>query len=129
MPDIGYVLIGLAIGALPSLLLWALLRRKSDISEPLAGLERNLSASFNKASADMAARVEQIKGDVRTDLADRLGVLGARCTVEVVADHAAPLFGFGRYRLTGRGTKQDTQADPEQEPVTSIGRRLLGNPP
>jgi DNA recombination protein RmuC len=72
MPAVVYLLIGLAAGALPCLAMLFLLRRGSGISQPLAELERRLSESFSKANLDMAARVEQIKGDLRTDLGDRL---------------------------------------------------------
>ena len=55
----------------------ALLERVSESNAALA-------ASFSKANADMAARVEQVKGDVRTDLADRLqqGLGSVRETVD-----------------------------------------------
>jgi len=71
MPNLAYLLIGLVCGTLSSLalLLWW---RASNPPRPLAEVERLLSESFSKANLDMAARVEQIKGDLRSDLADRL---------------------------------------------------------
>jgi len=71
MPNLAYLLIGLVCGTLSSLalLLWW---RASNPPRPLAEVERRLSESFSKANLDMAARVEQIKGDLRSDLADRL---------------------------------------------------------
>lgn len=83
MPSVAYLLIGLICGALSSLalLLWW---RASNPPRPLAEVERRLSESFSKANLDMAARVEQIKGDLRSDLADRLqtGLKGVQDTVE-----------------------------------------------
>jgi len=84
MSSVSYVLLGLALGALPSVALFWLLRRKSDVSQPLAEMERKISDNFSRANTDMAARVEQLKGDLRTDLADRLqqGLATVRETVE-----------------------------------------------
>ncbi|HWH71460.1 MAG TPA: DNA recombination protein RmuC [Candidatus Sulfotelmatobacter sp.] len=84
MSNVVYLVIGLALGGIPSLLLLVWLRRGADLSRPLAELERKLSETFHRANADMAARVEQIKGDLRTDLADRLqtGLAGVRATVD-----------------------------------------------
>lgn len=50
----------------------------------LGELENTLQAAFAQANADMAARVEQVKGDVRTDLTDRLqaGFAGVRETMD-----------------------------------------------
>jgi len=50
----------------------------------LGELENTLQAAFAQANADMAARVEQVKGDVRADLADRLhgGFTGVRETMD-----------------------------------------------
>jgi DNA recombination protein RmuC len=78
------LVIGVALGLLPSLLLFLLLRRKSGIPQAIAELQHSLSDSFGRANADMAARVEQVKGDLRTDLADRLqtGLTGVRETVD-----------------------------------------------
>lgn len=50
----------------------------------LAELEAELEASFTKANADMAERVEKVRGDLRTDLTDRLqqGFNAVRETVD-----------------------------------------------
>ncbi len=72
MPGIYLILIGMFISGLPALFLWTLVRRRSDVTRPLLDLERRLSEAFGHANADMAGRVEQLKGDLRTDLADRL---------------------------------------------------------
>jgi len=47
-------------------------------------LANTLPAAFAQANADMAARVEQVKGDVRADLSDRLhgGFTGVRETMD-----------------------------------------------
>lgn len=84
MHPLAYLFAGLLAGLVPlALVLW-LGRRKSDVAQPLAELERRLTDSFGRATTDMAARVEQIKGDLRTDLADRLqaGLAGVRETVD-----------------------------------------------
>jgi DNA recombination protein RmuC len=54
------------------------------LADPLAESEGRLAGAFSQANADMAARVEQIKGDLRTDLADRLsqGFNGTRAAVD-----------------------------------------------
>lgn len=55
-----------------------------ELLRRLGELEGALASAFGRAQADMAARVEQIKGDLRTDLAERLqaGVLAVRDGVE-----------------------------------------------
>jgi DNA recombination protein RmuC len=72
MPAVVYVLIGVAIGALPFLPLLFVRRRKEDLTGALGELDRKLCESFSRANADMAGRVEQLKGDLRIDLGDRL---------------------------------------------------------
>ena len=80
----------LALGAAGfAALAWLLLRLRADVQSPavlerLRELESELEASFTKANADMAARIEQVKGDLRLDLAERLaqGLTGVRETVE-----------------------------------------------
>ncbi|HEU5070515.1 MAG TPA: DNA recombination protein RmuC [Verrucomicrobiae bacterium] len=47
-------------------------RPESGMREQLAGTEAALKAEFNKATADMAARVEQVKGGLQLELGDRL---------------------------------------------------------
>lgn len=80
----------LEAGAL-ALLVWLVWRfarlqetASRTVAEPLAELQSKLGEAFSKANADMAARVEEIKGDLRTDLADRLqtGFNGTRQAVE-----------------------------------------------
>ncbi len=59
-------------------------RTEQEFLERVTESNTSLAASFSKANADMAARVEQVKGDVRTDLADRLqqGLGSVRETVD-----------------------------------------------
>lgn len=56
----------------------------APILERFSALDTKLSDNFTKATADMAGRVEQVKGDLRTDLADRLqqGITNVRETVD-----------------------------------------------
>jgi DNA recombination protein RmuC len=80
---LGLPILGLACVAW---LVWRL-RPQSDREEllrRLAELEAGLGGAFTRAQTDMAARVEQVKGDLRTDLADRLqsGLAGVRDTVD-----------------------------------------------
>lgn len=72
-------------------LAWLIWRSGRGLAAPpdellrrLSELETALAAAFTRAQTDMAARVEQIKGDLRTDLAERLqaGVLAVRDGVE-----------------------------------------------
>lgn len=83
----GGLLAALAVGF--GMVIWLLLRlraevRPRDLLDRLAELERDLESAFARASADMAERVEKVKGDVRTDLADRLvqGFASVRETVD-----------------------------------------------
>jgi DNA recombination protein RmuC len=75
-------------GALGGLFVWLLVRSRggpaTDLSRPLNELERNLSAEFQKANVDMAARVEKVKGDLLQDLSGQIqqGLTGLRETVE-----------------------------------------------
>ena len=80
-----YLVVGVVAGLLPALLILFLSqRRNGDLRAALAELQRSLSDDFSHANADMAARVEQLKGDLRTDLSDRLqsGLAGVRETVD-----------------------------------------------
>jgi DNA recombination protein RmuC len=83
MPTGAYLLIGLVAGALLGYLI-ALALRKPDLAQPLADLERRFTEAFSKTTADLAERIEKVKGDLRLDLADRLqsGLLNVRETVE-----------------------------------------------
>jgi DNA recombination protein RmuC len=75
-------------GALGWLIGWLLARSRggpaTDLSGPLNELERNLSADFQKANVDMAARVEKVKGDLLQDLSGQIqqGLTALRETVE-----------------------------------------------
>jgi DNA recombination protein RmuC len=74
-------------GGLGLLIGWLLVRSRSgpaDLSQPLNELGRNLSAEFQKANVDMAARVEKMKGDLLQDLSAQVqqGLSGVRETVE-----------------------------------------------
>jgi len=83
-----YLFIGFALGGGLGLLIgWLISRsrgRTPDLSKPLDELERKLAAEFQKANVDMAARVEKMKGDLRTDLSGQMqqGLNGVRETVE-----------------------------------------------
>lgn len=57
---------------------------RDELLRRLADLEEALKSAFARANADMAARVEQVKGDLRTELTDRLqqGLTGVRETVD-----------------------------------------------
>ena len=75
------------------LMLWLLLYQRSGASqaagikrlvEQSEGLQQALTQQFSTATADMASRLEQTKGDLRQQVADRLadGFSGIRGTVE-----------------------------------------------
>ena len=80
--------IQLAIAALAGLIVgWLIGRARGgtpDLSKPLNELERKLSDEFQRANVDMAARVEKMKGDLRTDLSGQVqqGLNRVRETVE-----------------------------------------------
>lgn len=88
MSNVAYLFIGVAVGGGLGLLIgWLLVRSRGgtpDLSKPLNELERKLSDEFQKANVDMAARVEKMKGDLRTDLSGQVqqGLNGVRETVE-----------------------------------------------
>lgn len=84
MPDIVYILIGLAAGGVLGFLIALARRKPTDLSQPLADLERRVTDNFSRAVADMAGRVEKMKGDLHSDLGERLqGGLGTlRDTLE-----------------------------------------------
>jgi len=76
------LLLGLLLAASLVLLLWLLLYQRSDHSqaagikelvEQSKGLQQALTQQFSTATADMASRLEQTKGDLRQQVADRLG--------------------------------------------------------
>ncbi len=91
MHDWQFVVLLAVLGLGLAGLAWGLWRRgpgagvpAEELASRLAGLEKTLAEAFTRAQTDMAARVEQIKGDLRTDLAERLqaGVLALRDGVE-----------------------------------------------
>jgi DNA recombination protein RmuC len=55
-----------------------------ELRARLDAMEQSLGSAFAKSTADTAARLEQVKGDLRTELSDRLqsGLHGVRETVE-----------------------------------------------
>jgi DNA recombination protein RmuC len=59
-------------------------RSNAEVLERLVTIESGLKSDFAKATADMAGRVEQVKGDLRLDLTERLqaGLNQVRDTVE-----------------------------------------------
>lgn len=63
---------------------WRAASGREELLRRIETLEATLSGAFAKANADMAARVEQVKGDLRTELGDRLqqGLAGVRETVD-----------------------------------------------
>jgi DNA recombination protein RmuC len=87
------LLLGLLLAANVVLLLWLVLYQRSRPSqaaelerviEKTEGLERALTQQFSTATADIASRLEQTKGDLRQQVADRLtdGFSGIRQAVE-----------------------------------------------
>jgi DNA recombination protein RmuC len=54
--------------------IWLMLRARGEsrLLERTDALQAALEAAFTKANTDMAARVEQVRGDLRTDLTERL---------------------------------------------------------
>jgi gas vesicle protein len=71
MPATAYVIIGVLVGFALGLLI-ALWRKRPDLAQPLEQTERRLVESFSKANADMAARVESVKGELRTNLGEQV---------------------------------------------------------
>ena len=59
-------------------------RSNAEVLERLVTIESGLKSDFATATADMAGRVEQVKGDLRVDLTERLqvGLNQVRDTVE-----------------------------------------------
>jgi DNA recombination protein RmuC len=87
------LLLGLLLVLNVVLMLWLLLYQRSGASqateitrlvEQSEGLQQALTQQFSTATADMASRLEQTKGDLRQQVADRLtdGFSGIRGTVE-----------------------------------------------
>lgn len=76
------LLLLLALNVAVLVLLAVILRRGAQAADPTAAvtkigsdmlsLERGMSQSFAKATADIAARLEQTKGDLRQEVTDRL---------------------------------------------------------
>ncbi len=87
------LLLALLLVATLALLLWRLLYQRSgpsqasvikELVEQSKGMQHALTQQFSTATADMACRLEQTKGDLRQQFADRLGdgFAGIRGTVE-----------------------------------------------
>ena len=87
------LLLGLLVVVNLVLLLWLLLYQRSGPSQAAGikelvdrsdGLQKTLSEQFSAATADMATRLEQTKGDLRQQVTDRLadGFSGIRAAVE-----------------------------------------------
>jgi DNA recombination protein RmuC len=87
------LLLGLVLAANLVLLLWLVLYRRSGSSqaagierliERSGGLQQALTQQFSTATADIAGRLEQTKGDLRQQVSDRLaeGFNGIRLSVE-----------------------------------------------
>ena len=87
MPPLIYIVLTAAVAGGAALLIgWLLGRSRGgtpDLSKPLDELGGKLSAEFQRANADMAARVEKMKGDLRSDLSGQMqqGLNGVRETV------------------------------------------------
>ena len=89
MSTLQFVTLLLVQLAAAALLAWLLLRQRAasvpeELLRRLTDLESSLAGAVAKANADLAARVAEVKGDVRADLADRLqtGMQGVRETVD-----------------------------------------------
>jgi DNA recombination protein RmuC len=87
------VLSGLVLVVNLALMLWLVLHQRSAssqvaaikrLAEQSSGLQETLTRQFGSATADMASRLEQTKGDLRQQVADRLGdgFSSVRATVE-----------------------------------------------
>jgi DNA recombination protein RmuC len=87
------LLVGLLLVVNVVLLLWLVVYQRSGSSQTAAikglaqrseGLQQALTQQFSAATADMATRLEQTKGDLRQDVSDRLngGFREIRQTVE-----------------------------------------------
>ena len=87
------LLLGLLLAASLVLLLWLLMYQRSgstqvagikELVEQSKGLQLVLTQQFSTATADMASRLEQTKGDLRQQVADRLadGFTGIRGAME-----------------------------------------------
>ena len=87
------LILGLLLAANLVLMLWLLLYQRSrspqvagikELIERSESLQKALTQQFSAATADMASRLEQTKGDLRQQVADRLssGFSDIRGTVE-----------------------------------------------
>ena len=75
------LLVGLLLAVNVVLLLWLVVYQRSGSSQAAGikslversdGLQQTLTQQFSAATADMATRLEQTKGDLRQDVSDRL---------------------------------------------------------
>jgi len=87
------LVLGLLVVANLGLLIWFLLTQRTTLSQAAEigklvqnseNLQQVLTNQFSTATADMASRLEQTKGDLRQQVADRLadGFSGLRCAVD-----------------------------------------------
>ena len=87
------LLVGLVLAFNLILLFWLLRNQRSGsldnngierVIERSEGLQQALTQQFSSATADLAGRLEQTKGDLRQQVSDRLGegFTGIRCAVE-----------------------------------------------
>jgi len=120
MSAVQYLLLGMALAAVPACLVIWWLRGKLNLSGPLAEVQRALSDSFGRANADMAARVEQIKGDLRSELADRL-----QKELKEVRETVERQLTAGREEQSRRLTELKTaQVSSASEARSELGRNL-----
>jgi len=96
--------------------IWLVLRSRgaSQMLQRTDALQAALEAAFTKANADMAARVEQVRGDLRTDLTERLqqGLNLVRETVD---------------RQLAQGRAEQTAALTEARKETATALAALGS--
>jgi DNA recombination protein RmuC len=96
--------------------IWLVLRSRgaSQMLQRTDALQAALDAAFTKANADMAARVEQVRGDLRTDLTERLqqGLNLVRETVD---------------RQLAQGRAEQTAALTEARKETATALAALGS--
>jgi DNA recombination protein RmuC len=118
------LLLSLAFNLVVLVLLGILLRRSAPAADPSAAvaaignsmqsLERGMSQSFAKATADMAQRLEQTKGDLRQEVTDRL-TTGFKEMRGSVVEHLAD----------GRREQTEALTQSRRELTESLGNTTL----
>ncbi|MGZ4820848.1 MAG: DNA recombination protein RmuC, partial [Terriglobales bacterium] len=118
------LLLCLAFNLVVLVLLGILLRRFTQAADPAAAvatignamqsLERGMSQSFAKATADMAQRLEQTKGDLRQEVTDRL-TTGFKEMRSSVVEHLAD----------GRREQTEALTQSRRELTESLGNTTL----